>query len=94
MLNGHARDLRRHGRASAALRAEAAVEALSEGHPPLILRHLQVAAHKAAPEATGPASDALEWLAAQSRARPLAVEETLLALYAFHALMADYATAD
>lgn len=87
MLNGHARELRRHNRVSAARRAERAVEALTEGDPMALLRHLHIGAHKAAPAAAGPARDALEWLFAEARTRGLHPEETLLALYAYHILI-------
>jgi hypothetical protein len=86
MLTHHARTLRRQGSVSAALRAEAAVESFGTGDAADTARHLLVSAHKAAPNAAGPAREALEWLAAQSRLRPLHPEELLLAAYAYDVL--------
>jgi len=94
ILTAHARDLRRNGLVSAALRAEAACEALGHGDQRALLRHLLLGAHKAAPSASGAASDAIEWLAARSRERGLSDEEALLALYAFHALARDQEASD
>jgi HEAT repeat protein len=86
MLTNHAKELRRHGPVSAALRAEKAVEALGENDAARTLRNLVFSAHKAAPNATGAARAALEWLAAQSRERPLHSEELLLGVYAYDVL--------
>lgn len=86
LLTNHAKEMRRHGSASAALRAEKAVEALGENDAARTLHHLRFSAHKAAPTANGPAHDALEWLATESRNRTLHREELLLGVYAYDVL--------
>ncbi|HEY3269335.1 MAG TPA: MFS transporter [Armatimonadota bacterium] len=84
-LNGHARDLRKEGRLSSALRAEAAVAAMTAAAPELAVRHLLYSVRKSGGHVEGPALDAITWLA--RRQRPLMPEELLLAAYAYHSAM-------
>lgn len=89
MLTGHAKELRKAGRLSAALRAEAALEALGRDETARAVRHLNLSSRKAGPacESDAAAAEALQWIAANAAERPPEREETLVAVYAYHVLL-------
>ncbi|HEY3412344.1 MAG TPA: MFS transporter [Armatimonadota bacterium] len=89
MLTGHAKELRKSGRLSAALRAEAALNALGRDEMARAIHHLRFSAAKAGsiPPNLHPAADALNWIAVQARIRPPDREEMLVAVYAYDVLM-------
>lgn len=89
MLNGHAKELRKAGHLSAALRAEAALEALGKDEMARSVRHLKFSAAKAgqvSPDLSS-AMDALIWISVRARSRPPEREETLVAVYAYDVIM-------
>jgi HEAT repeat protein len=89
MLTGHAKDLRRAGRLSAAIRAEAALDSLGRDDTARAIRHLNISYRKSGRtgEHKDAAAEALHWIAEHAALRAPEREEALVAVYAYHVLL-------